>query len=248
MKASCVIVALFCGLVVSTLVSCGDPKAPSSATNAQPHAAAAVSQRATDPNSLTFVPACDSAHGVLCFRDTAYVEAFPDEPPFTTKSWIWFGTAGDSVEVFAGAGTAMSTNFGQESFNGNTAPYFRHRLVTSGVLQTLVTMSDGRGDTVEYVFRIRRDGPIAPAALSATGQRARIDLPATRSSDRFAIIPLSVLPTVRDISAWQVDRGRYNVALVHDSLYQVCRLPCLNADTITLRPSSSVKWVGRRSK
>ncbi len=141
-----------------------------------------------------------------------------------------------------GAGAAISTNLGQEHFHTNAAPYFRRRLTGDRVVQSWVTMSESRGDTVEYWFRVRQEGPSRSPILRATGERAQLTLESRGKSDRFVVMPLAEVPSVRDVTPWQVDPGTYDVALVSDSLYEVCRMPCIARDTVKLKPSSKVIW------
>ena len=58
------------------------------------------------------------------------------------------------------------------------------------------------------------------------------------------VLPLTVARSVRDMSPWTVHAGTYNVALVPDSLYKVCKPPCVPADTVKLLPrgKASVKY------
>jgi hypothetical protein len=54
------------------------------------------------------------------------------------------------------------------------------------------------------------------------------------------VIPLGVAPTVRDRSMWTVLPRRYRVALLPDSLYELCKIPCSRPDTVKLTPSAYV--------
>lgn len=127
-------------------------------------------------------------------------------------------------------------------------PYFRTRLSSDGVVETWM-VADGSnmlGDTASYVLSLRRLGKDAPW-LRATGQRATLSVVSASDRDRFAVLPLTVARSVRNLSPWTVHAGTYNVALVPDSLYQVCKLPCESADTVKLLPwgKASVEYQGR---
>jgi hypothetical protein len=190
-------------------------------------------------------PSCDSLPMVMCFRDTAYVHSDPDpaDPnPLAAADWIWFGAAGDSIEIFAPPGAAhVSTNFGQEhESNQNTAPYFRHRLTHDGLVAIWVTFDQILGDTMAYALRIHREGPEPPAALRATGQWATLTIVSRQATDSFSVVPLTVARSLRNRSEWKVLARPYKVALVPDSLYEVCRLPCSAPDIVKLTPSAKV--------
>jgi hypothetical protein len=182
---------------------------------------------------------CDSLPIVTCFRDIAHMGDDPNAG--ASADWIWFGAAGDSIEIFAPPGSYISTNFGQEHDRlHNTARYFRHRLTSDGVVAIWVTMDEFLGDSLGYTLRIRREGTVTPTWLRATGQWAKLTIESRRQLDPFSVIPMMLARSVRDRSKWKVLPRTYNVALVGDSLYEVCRLPCSSPDTVKLTPSASV--------
>jgi hypothetical protein len=191
---------------------------------------------------------CDSVRTVTCFRDTAYVHALNHDPGLTIEAeWIWFGAAGDSVEIAGRADsaqlgtTSISTNEGQEYDAANTtAPYLRRRLVGDGVVTVLVTACCMFDDTVAYTLSVRRVNRAPSPALRPSGKWAKLRLVTGREEDQFSVIPLSVARSARDRSNWKVFARTYKVALVADSLYEVCRLPCSSPETVKLTPNADV--------
>jgi hypothetical protein len=201
----------------------------------------------TNPESTGFVPDCNRGiKGLTCYLDTTYEQSFPGEAiSATMKTWLLFGARGDSIELFSGAGSAMMTSLGQEhDVRNNTASYFRRRLANSGAISVLVTTSDGRGDSVEYYLRLREQGSDR-SPLRVTGERAQLTIEGRGPSGRASVVPLAVVSSLTDLSAWEIDAATYNVALVRDSLYQVCRVPCRKPDTLRLAPGLHPIWLGR---
>jgi len=161
--------------------------------------------------------------------------------------WLWFGSVGDSVEMVAsedGAppgtpGASLVTTLGRERAGGNDAPYFRLRLNSGGVVDAWLSFADiinGRvvGDTVPYTFRVHsiRSGS---SPLRPTGQWATLRLK-PGAGRRVSVIPLALVAGVHDRSLWAVYGHAYRVALVADSLYETCELPCTAPDTVRLMP------------
>lgn len=195
----------------------------------------AVSRAAGRPRSAT---SCDSVPRVFCFRDTAYAETH-DGVAGVDADWIWFGTANDSIEVLGDEGSLISTNVGTEhDAHHNNVPYFHGRLTSDGILVAEIAFLD-RGVVVPYELRIRRQGPDA-AALRPTGKSARLTIVSAQAIDPFTVIPLSLLPSIRDVTKWNVMAMPYNVVLVDDSLYRICRIPCTSPDTVKLVPGARV--------
>jgi len=90
-----------CALALLTVVlvtACrGDDRHPTTRTaTAQPR------QTAPRRTAASSMPECNSDKTVACFRDTAYLHHDPFEPtPTSSTRWMWFGSAGDSLEFFA---------------------------------------------------------------------------------------------------------------------------------------------------
>lgn len=192
--------------------------------------------------SQSHAPAgCDSSRATICFVDTAYAHTYPGETTLITgKKWIWFGTSGDSLEIHVAPSGYVQTNLGEErDTNHNNVGYFHRRLTGDGVVQVWITMDETLGDTVTYALQVHREQSPGRSALDATGARSQLTILSHNSRERFSVVPLSIAATVRDLFMWAVDAGAYNVALVADSLYQVCRLPCVSPDTVRLPVSGS---------
>lgn len=77
-----------------------------------------------------------------------------------------------------------------------------------------------------------------------TGRSSRLELTSPKKYGEFSVIPLSAGP-VKDRRAWRVFANAYRVALVPDSLYEICHLPCSRPDTILLRAGAVVKQQAR---
>ena len=202
----------------------------------------------TNPDSAGFVPECNrGVTGLICYVDTTFTQTFPGEPnPITMKNWLLFGAGGDSIEIYSGAGSAVVTSVGQEhDARNNTAAFFRRRLATSGAIHVWIMTSDGRGDSVEYYLRLREQASDR-SPLRVTGERAQLTIEGRGPSGRASVVPLAVVSSLKDLSAWETDPGTYNVALVRDSLYQVCRVPCRKPDTLRLAPKLHPIWPGAR--
>jgi hypothetical protein len=156
-----------------------------------------------------------------------------------TADWIWFGAAGDSTEFVTSDGV-ISTSLGQERDSGhNTRSYFRQRLAIDGVVSISVSILEPDSDSVPFTLTIRRDGT-SRRGLRPTGQRATLVVDSRRIGAEFTLIPLLIASGVNDRSKWKAFVGTYGVALVDDSLYEFCRLPCLRPDTVELTPSAVV--------
>jgi hypothetical protein len=187
---------------------------------------------------------CESTSSQFQFIDTATVRKPIGNPryssPFPIGDWIWFGAAGDSLDITSTAGKVY-TNLGQQHDSlRNAVPYFRARLPNDGAVAISTTMYENEGESVAYTLRIERVGREPPLALRPTCERATLAVISARLTDHFSIVPLSIVDSVHDLSNWTVFTGVYKVALVSDSLYQVCRVPCVKPDTIELLPGTTV--------
>jgi hypothetical protein len=208
-----------------------------------------------DTSPLLSVTGCRATATVICFRDTA---TSPEDPnaadPIIGARWLWFGSAGDSVQISTRPdirshlreGAVIATSLGQEHDSlHNTAPYFRRRLTDDGVIEIVllfdsVVGDEILGDTVAYTLRIRHDDPEPRPALVATGRMATLKIAGGRARDEVSIVPLSVVSSVHDLMRWRIHARTYRVALVVDSLYQLCRLPCTSPDTVKLMPGTRI--------
>lgn len=204
-------------------------------------------------------PACGSS--ALCFHDTARVRILDYEPGRAVDTrWVVFGAASDSIELSASSklrldalglsdlvGFGISANHAARGYQerdttGNTAPYVRFRLPYDGAV-TVDIYADERGvyDTVAYTLSLRRMGAgVTPPLFEATGRAAALTLDSGRELDRFVIAPLGATDWAANPERWAVWQGRFKVALVPDSLYVVCKLPCERADTVVLKPLADV--------
>lgn len=175
----------------------------------------------------------------LCFVDTAIArsDAEPDLTP--TSQWILFGAAGDSLEISTTPPGALNTSLGAERDSlHNTAAQFRHRVAVDGAIQVWVDLEHNTSDSVAYTMRLVHRGPPLPAVLRATGRTTTLILASARQSDRYAIVPTSLVEATSSLAPWTVAVGTHKVALVGDSLYQLCMMPCTKRDTVELTPSS----------
>jgi hypothetical protein len=183
----------------------------------------------------------------LCFRDTARGRSLDHEPGWTVDAhWMVFGAAEDSVELYGTVGgrsdgvrLTVSVGAGggiqERDASGNTASFVRTRLGHDGVMTVTISIDDDLGDTVEYELRLRRVASGRPSGLRATGEHAVLEILSARETDRFSVVPRSAAASAGDLSRWSVLRRRYKVALVPDSLYQICNVPCSAPQTVTLR-------------
>ncbi len=161
---------------------------------------------------------------------------------------IWFGTAGDSLEVTSTQGSVY-TNLGQQTDSlHNVVQYFRARLQDDGVVAISTNMDVNDGDNVPYTLRIERVGPKPGAALRQTCEQAKLTVTSSRLADHFSIVPVSIAHSIHDLSKWTTFTGIYNVALVSDSLYRLCQVPCVTPDTIKLLPGASVTGTASRER
>lgn len=183
------------------------------------------------------VVSCETPHGVYHFGDTTVHFRQTD---VALGRFIWFGTADDSLEISTSNGV-LATNLGlQLDSLHNSVPYFGVRLQHDGVVAVETQIDIDDGFNVPYTLTIARSGAALPAALTPTCGRARLTIVSSRPVDHFSIVPVSLARSVHDLSKWTTFTGVYGVALVSDSLYQICRTPCVRPDTVKLRPGASV--------
>lgn len=192
-------------------------------------------------SSESVVTTCDSAPAVFCFSDTAHAEMQPGDPvPRADRDWIWFGTAGDSIEVRGPDASSIYTNVGTEhDSDRNNVSFFHGRLAGDEVVVITVTFWNAP-DVVPYELSIRSQRTSARAGLLPNGKWARLTIVAANPRDSFTIAPLSVARAARNEARWRVMAQSYNVALVADSLYEVCWVPCASPDTVKLVPNGRV--------
>lgn len=191
------------------------------------------------PRSSLTAPECSPTPYSLCLVDTAITHSDVDPPDLSpTSQWIIFAAASDSLEISTTPPGTLSTSLGQERDSlRNTAAQFRHRVAVDGAIQVWVSL-DNISDTVAYIMRLVHRGPPTPAVLRATGHTATLVLASKQQGDRYAIVPVSLAEGVRTLAPWTVALGTHKVALVGDSLYQLCKMPCGRRDTVKLTPSS----------
>ena len=178
----------------------------------------------------------------MCYQDTARAGTADEDPAqYPLADWIWFGMAGDSIEISGPAGASVATNIGQERDSlKNTRGYFRRRLGRDGVLLIFVSLDETEGTTVPYTLRVSHGGSASTESLRPTGQTATLTVISQHATDAFSLVPASMASTVRDRAQWRISPVRYKVALVSDSLYELCRLPCTALDLVKLTPSANV--------
>ena len=184
-------------------------------------------------------PECSPTLNSLCLIDTAITHGDVDPPDISpTSQWIIFAAAGDSLELSTTPPGALNTSLGEERDSlHNTAAQFRHRVAVDGAVQVWISL-DNISDTVAYVMRLAHRGPPPPPVLLATGHTATLILDSKKQIERYAIVPVSLVEGVHSLAPWTVAVGTHKVALVGDSLYQLCIMPCARRDTVKLTPSS----------
>lgn len=242
-------------LIVLFVAACakGDDRGPPPHTRPSVAADTAQTSSATRESPLPLVPfTCDTVTAAICLRDTAFQhEESGYSIPVLGADWILFGAAGDSIEIYASpdknashVGRAyVSTNFGHESTaTGNTAPYRRLRLTTDGIVSVWVTLDSELGDSVGFTLMIHHVGPTHVASLQMSGRSSKLAISSASETDRFSVVPASLARSVRDLSKWTVFPRPYKVALVPDSVYEICRSPCMTPDTAKLTaPTNAIK-------
>jgi hypothetical protein len=241
--SSCVLTMAVAGCALfSSAISCrkANPKATSETATTR-----GASLAATESGQVEGVPSlaqgCDTTPGITCYRDTARA-GFTDEVPdlYPLASWIWFAAAGDSIEISARPTAFIATSLGQErDALQNTAPQFRHRLQNDGVVIIWLSFDQQQADTVPYTLRVWHHGSTS-SPLRSTGKAATLTVVSRHKGETFSLVPASIAPTVRDRSQWPIIARTYHVALVSDSLYELCRLPCTAPDTVKLTASVNV--------
>lgn len=233
-----------------------DGRAQSLAPGGAPSGAGRVE---VDSMLSTSPPDCDSM--ASCYRDTARVRALDDAPGRAVDArWVVFGAAGDSLELTARAdSTVQSFTPGEpvgfavtashasavrydRDTRGNTASSVHVRLAHDGAV-AVDASADERGlhDTVPYTLSVRRKGGGTPPPwVRPTGGAAALTLAAAQATDRFTIAPIGVTDWRVNPARWSVFAGRHKVALVADSLYVICAVPCTTPDTVHLKPWGEV--------
>jgi hypothetical protein len=188
------------------------------------------------------LPGCKDAVST-CMRDTAYGHTIDYSPGWLVDAdWIVFGDAGDTIEASAYSEEktprVLSVSVAMWGRRDLKAP--RVDMTTAGAVMVMVLadLYGFAGDTIPYVIHLRRQGRRSPS-LQPTGALSRLTIQSGREADRFSVMPVAV-GVVPDRQSWSVSAGTYRVALVPDSLYEICRLPCQRPDTLTLRPGATV--------
>lgn len=184
---------------------------------------------------------CDTARTTICYRDTARSADADEDPMLSPRAnWIWFSAAGDSIDISASPAGFVLTSIGQERDSlQNTARQFRRRLQSDGLLIVWLSFDEQTADSVPYTLRVTHEGA-ASRPLRATGGTATLTVVSRRANSTFSLVPASMVPTVRDRSQWRIFARNYKVALVSDSLYELCRLPCSSPRIVKLTPFARV--------
>jgi len=230
------------GALFSIVTSCRQGNAKPISESAMPRGASLpTTQSGQEGGAPRFAQDCDPTPMTVCYRGTARPGDSDEDPMLSPMAnWIWFRAAGDSIEVSASPSASIATSVGQErDALHNTASRFRHRLKNDGVVIVWLAFDEQVVDTVPYVLRVRHNGS-ASSLLRPTARRATLTVVSRRKNDTFSLVPASIASTVRDRSRWSMYAKTYNVALVADSLYELCRLPCSSPDTVKLTPSANV--------
>jgi hypothetical protein len=172
--------------------------------------------------------------------DTAITHSEADPPDLSpTSQWIIFGAAGDSLEISTTPPGAITSSLGEERDSlHNTAAQFRHRLVADGAIQVWVDLAQNISDTVAYTLRLLHRGPPVPPELRESGEAATLILNSQRATDRYAIVPASLAQRATNLGPWTVAAGTHKIALVKDSLYELCIMPCVRPDTVRITQST----------
>ena len=230
------------GALFSMVTACSQGNAkPVSESATTRGARLATPQAGREGSAGRYAQACAPTPTSVCYRGIAR-PGNADEDPMQSPlaDWIWFGAAGDSIEVSASPSAYVATSLGQErDAQNNTALRFRHRLKNDGVVLVWLSFDEQVIATLPYVLRIWHNGS-ASASLRPTARKATLTVASRRKNDRFSLVPASIASTVRDRSRWTIYAQTYNVALVSDSLYELCRLPCSAPVLIKLSPSIAV--------
>ena len=184
---------------------------------------------------------CDTTGLTICYRDIARPGDADEDPMLSPRAnWIWFAAAGDSIEISTSPAAFVLTSVGQERDSlQNTARRFRHRLQNDGLVIVWLAFDEQVVDTVPYTLRVWSSGS-ASRPLRATGETATLTVVSRRKNSTFSLVPASIASTVRDRSQWRMFARTYKVALLKDSLYELCRLPCSTPDTVKLTPFARV--------
>lgn len=237
--------AVLLGLLLLTASNgCGRQKArvADGATSASATAASPVTAGAARTSG---VPECLPSSGVFCIQDTTYRS---HETDFEIDAWasiLWFGRSGDSLALSTSANTVQTTIGDDKDSLHNNVPSYHGRVVRDGTITIWATMEEERGDSVPYVLRVQvfHASP-ASSTLEPTGKTARLIIPSPRARKylEISVIPVSQVRPGLDRTAWKTYPGSHKVALTRDSLYEVCVLPCVLPQTITLRPNQVVSW------
>jgi hypothetical protein len=187
---------------------------------------------------------CSATASRFCFADTAFIssDALEPNPQSDARAWfIVFASRGDSIEIRGPKQSSLITNIGQERTSANfTANYFRRRLDRDQAVEIWVDMDAVAGDSVSFVLNVQlirgaSDGPRLSGAV------ATLRIAAPGSKDAFSLLPATLLalrPRPRD---WAIHPNRtYKIALADDSLYQLCRIPCVAPEMIILKAGHQV--------
>lgn len=190
-------------------------------------------------------PGCERQAN-LCVRDTAFRHDSGDPTPTVGVNWLVFAAEGDSLEldVSAEGGNVvrLTTTLGHENDAlGNTASSMHLRMSRDGIVVVQISMDQIWPDSVPYVFRMRQIPSRGASTLRATGEVARLRVSSQDQYQKLSFAPASSFRTGAKESAWEIFPETYKVALVADSLYSLCSLPCAKPDRVHLRAGSSVE-------
>lgn len=178
---------------------------------------------------------CTPSSGTFCLSDTALSTAEEDNPAdLPLASWILFSPRNDSVDIRTIPSAHVRSRVGER-------PDLMRNISSDGVRRLDIVFDQQSSNTVPYVLRLRQVAPVLPALFRPTGRTATLELSSSRMSDRFSVVPLSMVSTLGERESWTVPFGVHKVLLVSDSLYEVCRMPCSAPDTLKLLPDLRVR-------
>jgi hypothetical protein len=227
--------------LISSAISSRKANAKATSETATTRGASLATQSGQREVVPSLAQGCDTTLAIVCYRGTARAGDVDEDPMMSPMAnWIWFGAAGDSIEISTSPPALIASSVGQErDALHNTAPQFRHRLQNDGVVIVWLAFDEQVVDTVPYTLRVWRNGSTS-SPLRSTGKAATLTVVSRHKGETFSFVPASIAPTVRDRSQWRIFAKTYKVALVSDSLYELCRLPCTAPDTVKLTASANV--------
>jgi hypothetical protein len=222
------------------VIACGGTK-PDSAQPVVDSSSATAKDSGDRSTSPTDLSSC-VGENVTCYRDTALVDSGPDyADAYPSATWVLFGLIGDSVEISTIPAMNVAVRVGAERSNGSGIHprSFARRIARSGIIRVNVFPSSS-ADSIPYTLRVRRWDVPRSAGLRINGGAATLAVTAARAAQPLMLVPVSGTSHRGSLSDWTMYPGTYKIALVEDSLYEMCALPCQRPDTILLGVSRKI--------